>query len=293
MTLHRHASAADYLAIVGPTLRRRPVVNQLPLAIADTCARDPDRYGPDSVFYSVERDGAIRGAAVHTPPWPVQLSDASPDAARELAQVFAANHPSIVGVAGPDEAPARFADAFVAERGGSYALEFSFGLFELTSVNALREADGQWIVATPDHGDLIQEWLEAFRDEAIPHDPPPRDDAGASAAASGRAHLWLDRDGQPVSFLFNARDVEGWASIGPVYTPPPLRGSGYATTLVAAVSRAFLEHGRPGCTLFTDLANPTSNAIYERIGYRRIGSAYRYALVTTTVPGARRADRSG
>src|SRR5262245_46272317 len=131
MTVHRHASAAEYLAIVGSTLRRRPVVNQLPLAIADTCARDPGRYGPDAVFDSVEIHGAIRGAAVQTPPWPVQLSDASPDAARELAHVFVADHPSITGVAGPEDAPARFAEAYVAERGGSCALELSFGLFEL------------------------------------------------------------------------------------------------------------------------------------------------------------------
>jgi predicted GNAT family acetyltransferase len=273
-------SAADYLAIVGPVLRHRPVMNQLPLAIAETCVRDPRRYGPDAVFYSVEFGGAIRGAAVQTPPWPVQLSDVSPEAARELAKAFALNRPSIPGVAGPDDAPARFAEAYVAERGGGYALESSLGVFELTSVNELREVVGRRVVATPEHAALLQSWLEAFHDEATPQDPRPKPDSGAGAAASGRAHLWLDHDDRPVSFVFNSRDVEGWASIGPVYTPRALRGSGYATALVAAVSRYLLAQGRPGCTLFTNLENPTSNAIYEKIGYRRVGSAYRYALLT-------------
>ena len=66
-----------------------------------------------------------------------------------------------------------------------------------------------------------------------------------------------------------------------VYTPPEARGRGFATALVAAVSRGLLAEGRPGCTLFTNLANPTSNAIYERIGYRRVGSAFRYGFATS------------
>jgi predicted GNAT family acetyltransferase len=58
--------------------------------------------------------------------------------------------------------------------------------------------------------------------------------------------------------------------IGPVYAPTKLRGHGYATTLTADVSAAQLVRGRRFCILYTDLANPTSNAIYERIGYVRV-----------------------
>ena len=81
--------------------------------------------------------------------------------------------------------------------------------------------------------------------------------------------LWED-GGEAVS-------VSGWGGptpngirIGPVYTPPALRGRGYATALVAELSQALLDEGRSFCFLFTDLANPTSNAIYERIGYVRV-----------------------
>ena len=58
--------------------------------------------------------------------------------------------------------------------------------------------------------------------------------------------------------------------VGPVYTPPELRGRGYATTLTAAVSQDQLDQGRRFVTLFTDLANPTSNRIYQAIGYRPV-----------------------
>ena len=67
--------------------------------------------------------------------------------------------------------------------------------------------------------------------------------------------------------------------IGPVYTPPPDRGQGYASALVAAVSQAQLDAGRRFCFLYTDLANPTSNRIYQAIGYRPVTGALRIDFV--------------
>ena len=58
--------------------------------------------------------------------------------------------------------------------------------------------------------------------------------------------------------------------IGPVYTPPELRGHGYASNLVAGVTQRQLDAGRDYVFLFTDLANPTSNKIYQDIGYQPV-----------------------
>lgn len=66
--------------------------------------------------------------------------------------------------------------------------------------------------------------------------------------------------------------------VGFVYTPPGLRGRGYASACVAAVSERALASGKRFCTLYTDLANPTSNAIYQRLGYRRIGESVMIAF---------------
>ena len=59
-------------------------------------------------------------------------------------------------------------------------------------------------------------------------------------------------------------------TLGPVYTPPPARGKGYATNCTAAVSQLLLDAGWAYCALFTDLDNPTSNSIYQKIGYRPV-----------------------
>lgn len=276
MIVRRHGSAAEYLDVAGAFLRTAPVVNQLALGIAQQVAREPGRYGADNYFFSVSDGDAVVGTALQTAPWPVQVSQTTVEAARALGRAFAALPAG--AVSGPGAAPEAFAAAYAEQRGLAYVLDGSLGTFELTSVSPLPAAPGARVIAGPEHAGLVQRWLAAFHAEAVPHDPPPRTDAGQRAVATGRAHLWLDEDGTPVSYAFNNRDVEGWASIGPVYTPPEARGHGHATALVAAVSQHLLDQGRPGCTLYTNLANPTSNAIYERIGYRRIGSAFRYAF---------------
>jgi uncharacterized protein len=81
--------------------------------------------------------------------------------------------------------------------------------------------------------------------------------------------VWEDA-GRNVSMTGCASPTPNGIRIGPVYTPPGDRGRGYATSLVAAVSREQLSRGRTSCFLHTDLANPTSNAIYRRIGYERV-----------------------
>ncbi len=278
MTVERHTSAKEFLDVVGAELRRTPVINQLPLGIAAKCAADPAHYGPDVRFYSAREDGAITGAAVQTAPQPVQLALGTIEAARALGEVFARDHAPLTAVAGPDVVAEAFAQRYAAEHGLRYQAETALGVFALESVAELPVPPGQRAVATSDHAPLLQRWLAEFHVEAVPHDPPVRPGAGEAAAAAGRAHLWIDAAGTPVALAFTNREIERWTSVGPVYTPLDLRGRGYATALVAALSRHLLATGRLGCMLFTNLANPTSNAIYQRIGYRRVGTATRYAF---------------
>jgi predicted GNAT family acetyltransferase len=65
----------------------------------------------------------------------------------------------------------------------------------------------------------------------------------------------------------------GVARVSWVYTPGPLRRRGYAAACVAALSQQVLDRGAEAVMLYTDLANPTSNAVYQRIGYRAVGDA--------------------
>ncbi|MDP9301985.1 MAG: GNAT family N-acetyltransferase, partial [Actinomycetota bacterium] len=129
--------------------------------------------------------------------------------------------------------------------------------------------------ATTDDLELITGWLQAFEDEVVPDamrgDSEERRRRLASVLGSDEEGVWLWEDEEQVASLsgFGSPTPNG-IRIGPVYTPPGLRGHGYATSLVADLSRQQLASGRRFCFLHTDLANPTSNAIYVRIGYRRV-----------------------
>jgi predicted GNAT family acetyltransferase len=85
----------------------------------------------------------------------------------------------------------------------------------------------------------------------------------------GRLRLW-EVDGEPVSMAGSTRPSSGMVRVNAVYTPPRRRRHGYAAAVTAAVTRAALEAGASDAVLFTDLANPTSNAVYARLGYRPV-----------------------
>ena len=122
-------------------------------------------------------------------------------------------------------------------------------------------------VATAADLDLIAAWMAAFEAEAVGDDIAERArEVAERRIAAGQVHVW--DDGEPRAMASWARPTPRGVSVNAVYTPPPFRGRGCATALVAALSRTLLAEGRAFCALFTDLANPTSNAIYARIGYR-------------------------
>jgi len=76
--------------------------------------------------------------------------------------------------------------------------------------------------------------------------------------------------GAPVSMVIRSRAQAGMVRVQNVYTPPDQRGKGYAGAATTAATRAALSAGATDVVLHTDLANPTSNALYQRLGYRPI-----------------------
>ena len=115
---------------------------------------------------------------------------------------------------------------------------------------------------------LVANWLAAFHDEAQPH--APVDDWTAVAQrrmSAGELHLWRV-DGVPVAVAGVSRAVGGVARVGPVYAPQTSRGNGYGSSITAAATSAALTEGAQHVVLYTDLANPISNSIYQNIGYR-------------------------
>ena len=96
--------------------------------------------------------------------------------------------------------------------------------------------------------------------------------------ASGEIFMW--DDGEPVSMAGSARPTRRGICINAVYTPHPQRKRGYASACVSALSQLLLNRGYEFCMLYTDLTNPTSNAIYQAIGYEPVIDSTMYRFGT-------------
>src|SRR4029077_6611367 len=122
-------------------------------------------------------------------------------------------------------------------------------------------------VTTSQHVDMTAAWLAAFHDEAQTAAPVLDWHALAQRrVAAGQVHLWQDADAV-VSLAAVSAPAVGVARVGPVYTPPGLRRRGYGAAVTAHAPATALAAGAEHVVLYTDLANPTSNSIYQKIGF--------------------------
>lgn len=149
-------------------------------------------------------------------------------------------------------------------------------MYEVADVAAHAPAPGGPRRADQDHLELVSTWIGAFDvDTGSPGFDAETNRLRAQLMIdSGNLHLW-EADGTPVASTVVNGPASGVARVGFVHTPPHHRGHGYASSLVAFVSRDVLGR-RNRCILYTQLENPTSNAIYQRLGYRAIGELVRY-----------------
>jgi RimJ/RimL family protein N-acetyltransferase len=251
--------------------------NNLPIAILQTLTDQPAVY-PVFHLWLAMRDGTPIGLALQTEPHHVVLADPlDAGAIRTLAEAVVADGAPLPGVTANLPWTDRFASEVAMLTGHRVERVLNEGVWELTEVAHVPAPSGRMRTATPQDRDLILGWLWDFNDEVFPPGHP-RDEARMRmqvdmrlAGEGGGYRLW--EDGEAVT-MSGHHDVPGLGSrIGPVYTPPPHRRRGYATRLVAELSSSLLERGDPACFLFTDMANPTSNAIYARIGYVKLGEA--------------------
>lgn len=275
MEVTKRDGVREYTDAVTPLLGRAPARHNLILGLLDVLARRPDSYQGYHLWV-VRDDGRVVGAAMQTPPYGLALAEPIDDASLvplATAIVDAGVHlPGVVG--GVAEADA-FANAWVALVGGSAEPITRQGIYELTAVRDRGDAGGAARVATGDDLDLIADWNDAFMVEAVPEfggDRGSLERRIRSRLEDGNYWLW-EADGRPVAMTGSSPAPPDGVRVGPVYTLPEARGHGYGTALVAHVSGVVLERGHRACYLHTDLANATSNAMYQRIGYKRVCDA--------------------
>jgi RimJ/RimL family protein N-acetyltransferase len=279
MRVTRHASAAALLAEAGGFLEAREAEHNLPLGILLAMREDPGAVAEPAILATVGDAAGVVLVAVRTPPYGVVLSEPAAEAGRldaagaALVDDLATTEAAMRSVLGPKASLAAFVDRWCAVTGRTAALETAERIYRLSRVIPARPTTGSWRLGDARDRPLLIAWLHAFHEEALaPGSPMPDPDRYVDRLVGQQdryAYLW-EAGGRPVSLAVASARTPNGRRIGPVYTPPADRGHGYASAVTAAASADQLARGMRFCFLFTDLANPVSNAIYQRIGYEPV-----------------------
>jgi predicted GNAT family acetyltransferase len=228
----------------------------------------PERFPSPPYLVTVERETVV-AAALETPGRKWVVSRSERPAVEALVEHLWARQWPVPGVLGPARAASTFKELWMQRAACHVRAGKAQRIYELRQLKATPPCAGRARAGRPEDRDVVTPWARAFTTE-IHSDETPDQNAELieRMIADGRLHVW--EDGAVVSMAGETARTPHGTGINAVYTPPPLRRRGYATSLVAAVSDRILGSGQSFCFLFTDLANSTSNDIYQRIGYRPV-----------------------
>lgn len=277
--IRRFDSAALFMMAAGPFLAPREAQHNLLYGITSNLISD-EAHGfpldPRPYLAVVSDADRVLAAALMTPPFNIVLShidDADVDrAVRELAADLATFETPPPGVSTAGPAARAFADAWCAPRGLQARLQLAERIYQCSRVVPPTGVSGHVRLATTADRELLVTFVHDFLVEALTQTDPDQArflvDRGLDRGQR-TFYLWED-DGRAVSVAASAGPTPNGIRIGPVYTPPDARGHGYGSAVTAAATQAELDAGRGFVFLFTDLSNPTSNKIYQAIGYEPV-----------------------
>lgn len=273
MRFHIYEDVTDFLNRVEAFYLKEEVTHNLPLGILYRLKKE--NKGETNPFMACVTDESERLnlVLVMTPPHHLivaGLIEAIPFAVDVLVQEDV-QIPSVIGVTPLVEA---FAVTYSQKTDQSYYVEMSQRIYRLDRVILPKQQDGHFRVGEEKDINQLALWLQAFDLEATGGTQPKEwaMERAVRGVAEKTLYVW-EHDSVPVSMAGVSRPTLHGITVSLVYTPPKKRGKGYASNCVAALSQTLLDKGYEYCSLYTDLLNPTSNKIYQAIGYEPVADS--------------------
>jgi hypothetical protein len=274
----------EFYEIAFPFLLKKEVENSLYLSILNNLKKNIERYGEEPpVLFTVNEGNDIKLVSLRTPPYNQLISYTDKlETIDILIDALVKRKDNIPGVLGFKEGVQRFSKLWREKMGLKSKITMNERLYMLKKVAEETLGNNKFIKATDSHEKIVFQWGRAFMLEVLP-------DRTSEMIERSLGHLGKDIKEGSIFLLFDnnipvsmarrsGKSVNGIA-VNLVYTPPSLRRKGYATECVAKLSKLLLEEGNEYCFLFTDLSNPTSNSIYQKIGYRPIIDVDEYHFI--------------
>lgn len=256
------------MRVAGDFLMQNEAEHNLLLGILAQLRKSPMS---DSYLASLEQDGQVIGCAFRTPPYKLGVTGMPAEAADALVEDVVSVYSDIPAVLGPGAVAERVANGIAQHYGRRCVERIRQRIYKLSQVvRPPNPPNGRLRLAQPADVDIIVAWLKDFGEETN-HGPLDPETYARNHIANKTAFVW-DDDG-PKTTAFWAGITPHGVRIGFVFTPAPERAHGYASVCVADASQRALTTGYEFCCLYTDLGNPTSNRIYQRIGYTPVADA--------------------
>ncbi|ENQ3113248.1 GNAT family N-acetyltransferase [Bacillus tropicus] len=189
--------------------------------------------------------------------------------AKELTKIY----PDIPGLIGNKKVVQKLAEEIALLENKKTTVAMEQGIYKLKQVKKKWDGDGVFREINSDEILLIEKWIYQFCEDVKL--PVTKEEAEQTAYILITNHrlFGLEVDGKLVSVAAKTRPTKNNITVNFVYTPKEARKKGYASNCVAALSQRMLDDGYKTTTLYTDLANPTSNKIYQEIGYEQIAES--------------------
>ncbi|MBE4909990.1 GNAT family N-acetyltransferase [Bacillus luteolus] len=280
MNLKVYESPNEFLEKVEDFLLKEEVVNNLALGLLYTLTK-PNSHYKDAFLACVEKNETPVLVMVMTPPHNLIVYGVGEDVNEAIGvAVTSIKDIGVIlpGVLGPKALAAEFSGEWVQQIGCRLEVKMEQRIYKLEKVNNVPLSNGKLRLATKDDLELIVDWTYQFSLVTPEH---LSIEGARKLAERGieESSIFIWDDNGPVSMAKKARPTKNGIVVNLVFTPQEFQRKGYATTCVAYVSQQLLNEGYSFCSLYTDLANPTSNSIYMKIGYEPIIDSVVYGFL--------------
>ena len=282
MRLIKHNEINNFLEETLEYLQQNEALNNLMLGICNTI-KNTSEYDKEVYMATVKQNDKLVLAALMTLPQKLVVyssMEECDEAIELLVKDLNERNISIPGVIGPKELSKRTCDIWRKYNECDIKLEMNMRVYELREVNKDVIEEGILRLATNEDLEFVAQGMYEFQIDTGLDIKPDKEKCYSDVRdriPKNSIFLW-EVEGQVVSMAAKARPTQNGATVNFVYTPKELRGKGYATSCVASLSQHLLDSDYKFCSLFTDLANPTSNSIYMKIGYKSVGDYDGYII---------------
>lgn len=278
----KHYSIENFLLMNEEILLIRESFYNLMLGLAYGL-RDKKIESSDPLYYSIEVNGKVAGCALrsnHDKPFIV--TEISNELIDLLIKDLISNNIELAAIVGPEEPTTYFKDQWTNIKDLDFKLNIHLGVYECSQIIFPKLLTGELVEAALVDEVLVKKYLIGFWQDCFPNQVLVNENIEKlmSQLLKNKSLFFLkNTNNEIVSMAANSRSTLNSGTISLVYTPPEQRGFGYGSTVVALVSERIMKNGKKFTNLFTDLTNPTSNSIYQKIGYVKIGQNIHFDFI--------------